>query len=96
MPYTYQWDANTGNQTTATATDNCGVDVETYSPDSGSPLPVGTTAVRFTAIDGSDNEGQCTFNVEIVDSEVRWFRVLNETDCLFLRISFCFFSTLQI
>ena len=66
--------------TTATATDNCVVDVETYSPNSGSPLPVGTTSVRFTAIDTSDNEAQCTFDIVIEDNEVRWFRMPNETD----------------
>ncbi|MFP2927485.1 ELWxxDGT repeat protein, partial [Pyxidicoccus sp. 3LG] len=38
------------------------------SPEPGSTFPLGTTPVTVTARDGSGNEGQCMFSVEVVDT----------------------------
>lgn len=40
----------------------------TYSPPSGSTLPLGTTPVTATATDGSGNTASCTFQVTVRDS----------------------------
>ncbi|QIE58097.1 HYR domain-containing protein [Rasiella rasia] len=52
----------------ATATDDCGSTI-TYSQDSGTVFPVGTTVVTATATDGAGLTDSCTFNVTINDTE---------------------------
>jgi hypothetical protein len=49
----------------ATATDNCGTPVVTYSINSGSFFPLGTTTVTVTAKDASGNTTTCTFKVTV-------------------------------
>src|SRR5690606_40613768 len=51
----------------ATATDNCGVASITYSQNSGSFFPVGTTTVTATATDIHGNVSACSFDVIITD-----------------------------
>jgi len=52
----------------ATATDNCGGDVEiTYSHPSGSFFPRGETTVTVTAKDSCGNSSTCTFKVTVVE-----------------------------
>lgn len=53
----------------ATATDNCGVNNISHSPNSGSVFPVGTTSVTATATDAAGNSASCTFNVTVTDNE---------------------------
>ncbi|MGB6037255.1 MAG: HYR domain-containing protein, partial [Cryomorphaceae bacterium] len=53
----------------ATATDNCNNVSVTYSPNSGSTFPVGTTTVTATADDGNGNTSQCSFDVVVSDNE---------------------------
>mgnify|MGYP000558694341 CR=1 FL=1 len=54
----------------ATATDNCGgIPTISYSPASGSFLPVGTSTVIATANDGRGNTVTCTFTVTIQDTQ---------------------------
>ena len=50
------------------ATDNCGATV-TYSQNSGSFFPVGTTTVVATATDISGNTANCSFDVVVSDNE---------------------------
>lgn len=56
MPVTYP---------AATATDNCSTPTITYSHESGSTFPVGTTTVTATATDAAGNDSTCTFNVTV-------------------------------
>jgi formylglycine-generating enzyme len=49
----------------ASATDNLGTPVLTYSPASGSTFPVGTTTVTVTATDGVGNKASGTFKVTV-------------------------------
>jgi serine protease len=52
-----------------TATDDCDSNPEVAcSPPSGDPFPLGTTPVSCTATDEVGNEGQCSFDVVIVDT----------------------------
>jgi hypothetical protein len=51
---------------TAAATDNCGTPTITFSPASGSCLPVGTNVVTVTATDGCGNQASRTFTVIVV------------------------------
>lgn len=53
------------NFTAPTATDNCGTATLTSNYSSGDVFPVGTTAVTYTATDGSGNTSTCTFNVTV-------------------------------
>ncbi|MGE6758048.1 HYR domain-containing protein [Corallococcus interemptor] len=43
--------------------------VVTYSPRNGSTLPLGTTQVNVTALDGSGNQSTCSFPVTVRDNE---------------------------
>ncbi|RMD70995.1 MAG: HYR domain-containing protein, partial [Bacteroidetes bacterium] len=56
------------NYPAAMATDNCSVTVS-YSQNSGTVFPVGTTTVTVTATDGASNTAQCTFDVTVNDTE---------------------------
>ncbi len=48
--------------------DNCpGVGAPTCNPPSGTFFPIGATTVTCTVTDSSQNQGQCTFKVTIVD-----------------------------
>jgi sulfatase modifying factor 1 len=49
----------------ASATDNIGTPVLTYSPASGSTFPVGTTTVTVTATDSVGNKATSTFKVTV-------------------------------
>lgn len=52
--------------TPLTVSDNCAVTMtSTRSP--GSPFPVGTTTVTYTATDAAGNESTCSFNVVVKD-----------------------------
>ena len=54
----------------ATASDNCGGDVDiTYSQNPGSVFPRGTTLVNVTAKDESGKQKSCSFNVTVNDTE---------------------------
>ncbi|MFN8396142.1 MAG: HYR domain-containing protein [Bacteroidia bacterium] len=53
----------------AQAGDNCGAVSTSFSPASGSLLPVGTTTVTATATDGSGNTATCSFTVTVNDNE---------------------------
>jgi len=53
----------------ATAADNCGTPVITYSHNPGSFFAVGTTLVTATATDACGNTTQCSFNVIVNDTE---------------------------
>ncbi len=53
--------------TEPTATDNCGVQTLTSNYNSGVTLPIGTTAVTYTATDYKNNKTTCSFNVVVVD-----------------------------
>ena len=55
--------------TGATATDNCGVVMESSTPASGTTFNVGATTVTATAFDATGNMGQCTFTVTVVDNQ---------------------------
>lgn len=54
----------------ATATDNCGLQSITYSQNSNTFFPVGTTQVTATALDINGNSANCTFNVIVSDTEL--------------------------
>jgi hypothetical protein len=60
---------------TNTATDNCGVVLETVTSAptaglmSGSLFPVGQTTVTYTATDAAMNSASCTFTVDVADTE---------------------------
>lgn len=54
----------------ATASDNCGGNVDiTYSQNSGTVFPRGTTLVNVTAEDESGKQNTCSFNVSVNDTE---------------------------
>ena len=53
----------------ATAIDNCGAVILTYSKASGAFFDVGTTVVTVTATDGTGNTATCNFSVTIIDNE---------------------------
>jgi hypothetical protein len=57
MPVTYP---------AATATDNCSTPTITYSHESGSTFPVGTTTVTATATDAAGNDSTCPFNITVL------------------------------
>ncbi len=57
------------NYTAATATDNCSIASLTYSQNSGTSFPVGTTPVTATATDPDGNVASCTFDVTVTDDE---------------------------
>ena len=46
--------------------DNCGESTITSNYEAGSPFPVGTTEVIFTATDLYGNSSQCSFNVTVI------------------------------
>ncbi len=52
----------------ATATDNCSASI-TYSHAPGSEFPVGVTEVTVTATDLSGNTSECSFTIEVTDTE---------------------------
>ena len=53
------------------ATDNCSVTVmQTAGMASGSDFPVGTTTNSFTATDASGNTAACSFDIEVLDTEL--------------------------
>ncbi len=55
-----------------TVSDNCDasvIPVQTAGPTSGSPFPVGTTTITFTATDITGNESNCSFDVVVSDTE---------------------------
>ncbi|GIV30933.1 MAG: hypothetical protein KatS3mg029_0284 [Saprospiraceae bacterium] len=52
----------------ATATDNCSYTIS-YSQNSGTSFPVGTTTVTATATDAGGNTDDCTFTVTVTDDE---------------------------
>ena len=57
---------------TPVATDACSSSVnvtQTAGPASGTPFPVGTTSVTFTAEDAAGNSAVCTFDVTVTDDE---------------------------
>jgi gliding motility-associated-like protein len=56
------------------ATDNCSVTITT-NHNSGESFPIGTTAVTYTATDGSGNKSVCTFNVTVTDNTSPVFTV---------------------
>ena len=49
----------------ATASDNSGSVVLSYSQESGTAFPVGDTMVAVTAVDPSGNTAGCTFTVTV-------------------------------
>lgn len=51
---------------TASASDNVGVATTTFSQPSGSPFPIGTTIVGYTATDAAGNSATCSFNVAVL------------------------------
>ncbi len=51
----------------AVATDAVSTPVVTYSQDSGTTFPVGTTSVTATATDAAGNSSNCTFDVTVGD-----------------------------
>ncbi len=53
----------------ATATDNPGDPVISYSHNSGSVFPVGTTTVTITATDTAGNSSTCSFKITVTDAE---------------------------
>lgn len=53
----------------ATASDNCGAVVLSYSIASGTVFQKGTTAVTVTATDAAGNQSTCTFTVTVNDTE---------------------------
>jgi len=54
------------NYPAAVASDNCGVISSlTYSKNSGTAFPIGTTTVTSRAIDDSSNTNSCTFTVKV-------------------------------
>jgi hypothetical protein len=54
----------------ATATDNCaGIGTITYSQNSGTAFPVGTTHVTATVSDAAGNMANCGFDVTVKDNE---------------------------
>lgn len=53
----------------ATAIDNCGVQSITYSQNSNTFFPVGTTPITATALDINGNSANCVFNVTVSDEE---------------------------
>jgi HYR domain/PA domain len=53
----------------ATATDNCGTAVITYSHNPGSFFATGSTLVTVTATDACNNTSQCSFTVVVNDEE---------------------------
>jgi hypothetical protein len=63
----------------ATATDNCTVASISYSQNSGTFFPVGTTTVTATAIDAAGNSAGCNFSVTVVDNEDPIAACLNNT-----------------
>src|SRR5439155_20946120 len=48
------------------ASDNCGVTAISSSAPSGSNFPVGTTNVKLTATDSSNNAASCAFTVTVL------------------------------
>jgi hypothetical protein len=58
----------------ASVTDNSAQLTVTYDPVSGSLLPIGTTPVICTAVDGAGNSNSCSFSVTVVDAVS--FRIL--------------------
>lgn len=75
----------------ATATDNCDESVTVVSvPESGSLFPVGTTAVIYTATDGSGNESTCTINVDVFDNESPVITLLGDNPMEVVRFSGAF------
>ena len=52
-----------------TASDNCGIASETYSPASGSTFAVGTSTVTYTVVDSAGNSDSCSFTVTVNDTE---------------------------
>lgn len=48
------------------ATDNCGIASVTYSTQSGSVFPLGTTTVQVTVTDACDNSNTCFFSVQVL------------------------------
>jgi len=53
----------------ADATDNCGDATLSYSQESGTYFPVGTTTVTVTATDEAGNTAMCEFDVTVIDDE---------------------------
>jgi len=53
----------------ADATDNCGDAILSYSQESGTYFPVGTTTVTVTATDEAGNTAMCEFDVTVIDDE---------------------------
>jgi surface protein len=55
--------------TAPTASDNCTTSVSsTHNP--GDSFPIGITTVTYAALDASGNTNTCSFNVEVIDSEM--------------------------
>jgi hypothetical protein len=57
------------NYSDATASDICGIASITYTQNSGTFFPVGTTMVTATATDNSNLKGDCSFSVTVNDNE---------------------------
>jgi len=61
------------------AIDNCDGEVEmTCEPASGSPFPVGETAVVCTAVDDAGNRSTCSFKITVQDRELPVVTVIGE------------------
>jgi hypothetical protein len=53
------------NYPAATASDNCGSAILSYSQDAGTSFPIGDTKVTVTATDGVGHQVTCPFNVHV-------------------------------
>lgn len=79
------------NYPAATASDFCGIASVTYSQNSGTFFPVGTTTVTATATDNSNLKSDCSFSVTVNDTEDPNAVCLNST----VEIQWDGFYTLQ-
>ena len=65
-----------------TATDDCGIQYFTTTHNSGTPFPLGTTPVTYTAQDWCVQETTCAFNVTVVGSCCSAISLICPTDRL--------------
>jgi len=64
--------------TVPTVTDNCNVATSSNTHNPG-PFPLGVTTVTYSATDDSGNTAECTFNVEVIDTELPTITCPNDT-----------------